>query len=303
MKFEITILGSGAAVPTLERGATAHYVNCNDRHILIDCGEGTQLQLRKYKIKFQRITHICISHLHGDHFFGLVGYLSSLQLLGRDKGIHVYGPTGLEAIVKAQLEMGGARIDYQLTFFEIDATKNTLLFEDKVMEIHSFPLKHRVPTTGFLIKEKPRDRKLIKVKFDQTGLSVAYINKLRQGVDVKKEDGTIVSADSVTVPPPPIKTYAFCSDTAYLENIIPTIKNVDLLYHEATFTEEKKQRAIKTNHSTALDAAKIAKLANAKQLIMGHFSARYKNTENHLAEAKTVFENSFVVNDGDVFTL
>ena len=303
MKFEVTILGSGAAVPTLERGATAHYVNCNDRHILIDCGEGTQLQLRKYKIKFQRITHICISHLHGDHFFGLVGYLSSLQLLGRDKGIHVYGPTGLEAIVKAQLEMGGARIDYQLTFFEIDATKNTLLFEDKVMEIHSFPLKHRVPTTGFLIKEKPRDRKLIKVKFDQTGLSVAYINKLRQGVDVKKEDGTIVSADSVTVPPPPIKTYAFCSDTAYLENIIPTIKNVDLLYHEATFTEEKKQRAIKTNHSTALDAAKIAKLANAKQLIMGHFSARYKNTENHLAEAKTVFENSFVVNDGDVFTL
>lgn len=303
MKFEVTILGSGAAVPTLERGATAHYVNCNDRHILIDCGEGTQLQLRKYKIKFQRITHICISHLHGDHFFGLVGYLSSLQLLGRDKGVHVYGPTGLEAIVKAQLEMGGARIDYQLTFFEIDATKNTLLFEDKVMEIHSFPLKHRVPTTGFLIKEKPRDRNLIKSKFDQTGLSVAYINKLRQGVDVKKEDGTIVTADSVTVPPPPIKTYAFCSDTAYLENIVPTIKNVDLLYHEATFTEEKKQRAIKTNHSTALDAAKIAKLANAKQLIMGHFSARYKNTENHLTEAKTIFENSFAVNDGDVFTL
>lgn len=303
MKFEVTILGSGAAVPTLERGATAHYVNCNDRHILIDCGEGTQLQLRKYKIKFQRITHICISHLHGDHFLGLVGYLSSLQLLGRDKGVHVYGPTGLEAIVKAQLEMGGARIDYQLTFFEIDATKNTLLFEDKVMEIHSFPLKHRVPTTGFLIKEKPRDRNLIKSKFDQTGLSVAYINKLRQGVDVKKEDGTIVTADSVTVPPPPIKTYAFCSDTAYLENIVPTIKNVDLLYHEATFTEEKKQRAIKTNHSTALDAAKIAKLANAKQLIMGHFSARYKNTENHLTEAKTIFENSFAVNDGDVFTL
>jgi len=303
MKFEVTILGSGAAVPTLERGATAHYVNCNDRHILIDCGEGTQLQLRKYKIKFQRITHICISHLHGDHFFGLVGYLSSLQLLGRDKGVHVYGPTGLEAIVKAQLEMGGARIDYQLTFFEIDATKNTLLFEDKVMEIHSFPLKHRVPTTGFLIKEKPRDRNLIKSKFDQTGLSVAYINKLRQGVDVKKEDGTIVTADSVTVPPPPIKTYAFCSDTAYLENIVPTIKNVDLLYHEATFTEEKKQRAIKTNHSTALDAAKIAKLANAKQLIMGHFSARYKNTENHLTEAKTIFENSFAVNDGDVFEI
>ena len=303
MKFEVTILGSGAAVPTLERGATAHYVNCNDRHILIDCGEGTQLQLRKYKIKFQRITHICISHLHGDHFFGLVGYLSSLQLLGRDKGVHVYGPTGLEAIVKAQLEMGGARIDYQLTFFEIDATKNTLLFEDKVMEIHSFPLKHRVPTTGFLIKEKPRDRNLIKAKFDQTGLSVAYINKLRQGVDVKKEDGTIVTADSVTVPPPPIKTYAFCSDTAYLENIVPTIKNVDLLYHEATFTEEKKQRAIKTNHSTALDAAKIAKLANAKQLIMGHFSARYKNTENHLTEAKTIFENSFAVNDGDVFEI
>lgn len=303
MKFEVTILGSGAAVPTLERGATAHYVNCNDRHILIDCGEGTQLQLRKYKIKFQRITHICISHLHGDHFFGLVGYLSSLQLLGRDKGIHVYGPKGLEAIVKAQLEMGGARIDYQLTFFEIDATKNTLLFEDKVMEIHSFPLKHRVPTTGFLIKEKPKERNLVKEKFNQTGLSVAYINKLRQGFSVKKEDGTIVTANSVTTPPPPIKTYAFCSDTAYLENIVPTIKNVDLLYHEATFTEEKKQRAIKTNHSTALDAAKIAKLANAKQLIIGHFSARYKRTEDHLAEAKSVFEHSFVVNDGDVFKL
>lgn len=302
MKFEVTILGSGAAVPTLERGATAHYVNCNDRHILIDCGEGTQLQLRKFKIKFQRITHICISHLHGDHFFGLVGYLSSLQLLGRDKGVNVYGPKGLEAIVKAQLEMGGARIDYQLTFIEIDATQHSILFEDNIFEIHAFPLKHRVPTTGFLIKEKPKDRSLIKHKFDQTGLSVAYINKLRQGLNVKKEDGTVVTSDSVTVAPPPTKSYAFCSDTAYLESIVPFIKNADLLYHEATFTEEKKQRAIKTNHSTAKDAANIAKLANVKQLIMGHFSARYKNTDNHLEEAKVVFENSFVVNDGDVFS-
>lgn len=303
MRFEVTILGSGAAVPTLERGATSHYVNCNERHILIDCGEGTQLQMRRFKVKLQKISHICISHLHGDHFFGLVGYLSTMQLLGRNEGLTIYGPEGLEDIIKNQLEIGGAKLDFNTQFVEVDSKTSSLLFEDKLIEIHSIPLKHKVPTTGFLIKEKAKDRNLLKDEFDKTGLSIAYIPKLRQGKDVEKEDGTIVRSEDVTLPPKKTRSYAFCSDTAYKEDIVPLIKDVDLLYHEATFTKEKIERAKSTKHSTAEQAATIAKMAAARKLIIGHLSARYKTTEKHLNEAKAVFDNTEVVEDGNIFRI
>lgn len=303
MRFEVTVLGSGAAIPTLERGATSHYVNCNERHILIDCGEGTQLQMRKFKVRLQKISHICISHLHGDHFFGLVGYLSSMQLLGRNEGLTIYGPEGLEKIIKQQLEIGGAHLDFNLKFIPTNPKESELLFEDKLIEIHSIPLKHKVPTTGFLIKEKTKERNLIKEEFDKTGLSVAYIPKLRQGKDVEKEDGSIVRAEDVTLPPKRTRSYAFCSDTAYKEDIIPLIKGVDLLYHEATFTKDKLERAKATKHSTAEQAATIAKMAEARKLIIGHLSARYKTVEKHEAEAQAIFEKTQVVNDGDHFVI
>lgn len=303
MTFEVTVLGSGAAIPTLERGATSHYVNCNNRHILIDCGEGTQIQLRKFKIRFQRITFICISHLHGDHFFGLVGLISTMQLMGRTEGLKIFGPVGIESIIKSQLELSGSRLDFGIEFTELEPATNGLIFEDNLIEIHHFPLKHRIATHGFRIQEKEKELNLDKDEFDKTGLSIAYIPKLRQGFDVTDDEGRTVKSDDVTFPAKKPKAYSFCSDTAYFEDIIPFIKGSDLLYHEATFTEKHKDRAKKTFHSTAKQAATIAKDAEVFKLIFGHFSARYKDVEEHIQEARSVFEKSFAVDDGVTYKI
>ena len=301
MNFTVTILGSGAALPTFSRNPTSQYIECNNRHILIDCGEGTQMQMRKYGVKFQRISHILISHLHGDHFFGLVGLLSTMHLLGRDSGITIYGPIGLEEIIKSQLEIAGARLDFGLTFVPLDGKTPGLLFEDKLIEIHTFPLKHRIPTNGFIIKEKQKEYSLLGDAFKADGLSMTFIPKFKNGENVIDENGVTHYFEEYTTPPPSTRSYAFCSDTAYYESVIPHIENVDLLYHEATFTEIHRARAKATFHSTAMDAAKIAVKANAKRLILGHLSARFENGNEHSAEAKTIFENVEVVDDGNVY--
>lgn len=303
MSFKVTILGSGAALPTSSRNPTSQYIECNNRHILIDCGEGTQMQIRKFGIKFQRITHILISHLHGDHFFGLVGLLSTMHLLGRDQGVTIYGPTELENIIKNQLEVSGSRIGFSLSFVHLDGKESKLIFEDKMMEIHTFPLKHRIPTNGFVIKEKEKEHTLLIDLFNQDNLSLQFIHKFKKGEDVVDEDGQLFSYKDYTSPPPPIKKYAYCSDTCYYENIIEHIKDADLLYHEATFTEEHKARAKATFHSTAMDAATIASKSNVKKLILGHLSARFETPDKHLEEAKTIFQNVKVVEDGDTFLL
>jgi len=303
MQFEVTILGSGAALPTSLRNPTSQYVECNDRHILIDCGEGTQNQLRKYSIRVQKISHILISHLHGDHYFGLVGLLSTMHLLGRDKGITVYGPEGLEQIIRLQLEIGGAKLDFALTFVTLTGKESRLIFEDKLIEIHTFPLKHRIPANGFRINEKAKERPLDGEKFKRDGLSLTYIPRFKHGVNVPLEDGTTLYADDYTFPAPAARSYAFCSDTIYQENILPHISGVDLLYHEATFLDNMADRAKVTFHSTASQAASIAKQANAKKLILGHLSARYMDGAAHLAEAKPIFDNVEVVEDGMVFTV
>ncbi len=301
MNFSITILGSGAALPTFSRNPSSQYIECNNRHILIDCGEGTQMQMRKFGVKFQRISHILISHLHGDHFFGLAGLLSTMHLLGRDKGITIYGPQGLEQIIRSQLEIGGTKLDFGITFITLDGKSSQLIFEDKLIEIHTFPLKHRVPTNGFLIKEKTKEYNLLGDLFKQDGLSIKFIQKFKNGEDVVDENGKTHYFKDYTTPPPPTRSYAYCSDTIYYENIIPSISNVDLLYHEATFTELHKQRAKATFHSTAIDAAKIAIKANVKKLLLGHISSRFENGDEHLKEAKTVFDNTIVVEDGNNF--
>ena len=303
MNFEVTILGSGAAVPTLRRNPTSQYVVCNDRHILIDCGEGTQMQIRNYGIRFQRLTHILISHLHGDHFFGLVGLLSTMHLMGRDKGITVYGPKELESIVKSQLEIGGAKLDFDLQFVATDPKNSQLIFEDKLIEIHSFPLKHRIPTTGFLIREKAKEFNLNSEAIKGSGLKIEHFHLLKKGEDVLDEDGQIFRFKDYTFPPKPSYSYAFCSDTKYDVSIVPYVKDVSVLYHEATFTEKDSERAKATFHSTAAQAADIATRANVGKLYLGHLSARYESTAAHLSEAAKFFENTEVVEDGMKFTI
>lgn len=303
MDFEVTILGSNAAIPTLSRGTTSQFVQCKQRHILIDCGEGTQLQLRKFQIKYQRINTILVSHLHGDHVFGLPGLISTMQLMGRTQGITIFGPVGIKKLLKTQLEAGGGYFQFTIEFVELEPHSSGLIFEDKCIKIFNFPLKHRIPTHGYRIQEKPALRKLLKEKFDATGVSIAYIKKLIQGEDIVDNRGVKVKSDDVTLPPDRTRAYAFCSDTAYSESILPHIKDIDLLYHESTFLDAEVERATETYHSTAKQAASIAQKAGVKKLILGHFSSRYKDLSDFKKEAETIFNDVSIPSDGDVFVI
>ena len=298
MHFSVTILGSGSALPTKRRNPTSQYVECNGRHILIDCGEGTQLQIRKFGVKLQRIDYILISHLHGDHYFGLIGLLSSMHLLGRIKPISIYGPKGLKEIIEIQLNYAKSTLGFELYFFVLDAKSNGCFFEDNIISIYHFPLCHTIPTIGYLIKEKKRNRNIKKELAVSDGVKIEYMNTLKKGSDVIDENGNVISFKKYTNPPTEPRSYAFCSDTNYYEDLIPFIANSSTLYHEATFTEEFIERAKSTLHSTAIQAAVIAKKAKVNRLLMGHLSARYNTGDLHVLEAKTIFENCEVVEDG-----
>lgn len=301
MSFTVTILGSGAAIPTLKRGTTAQFVNCQQRSILIDCGEGTQIQMRKFKVKFQDIKIILISHLHGDHVFGLPGLISTMQLLGRKEAITIVGPVGIKEFLLNQFKLSGLFNGFPIDFHELTPETNGLVFEDKCLEIRTFPLKHRIQTQGYRINEKPGNRRLDKEAFDETGISTSYIQKLISGEDITDNEGRSVKSDDVTYDPKPTKSYAFCSDTAYHSPIIESLLDVDLLYHEATFIDKESERASSTFHSTAKQAATIALKSNSKRLILGHFSARYKTMDKHLEEAQSIFERVFIPQDGELF--
>ncbi|MFA5573813.1 MAG: ribonuclease Z [Brumimicrobium sp.] len=303
MSFSVRILGSGAAVPTLQRGTTSQYIQCQQRHILIDCGEGTQLKLRKYKIKFQNIDIILISHLHGDHILGLPGLISTMQLLGRTKPIIIVGPKGIKAFVMSLFAFTELKDIFSINFQELEQDTIGIVYEDKCISIKTFPLKHRISTQGYRIDEKPGKRHLDKHAFDKTGVSVAYIHKLISGEDIVDNNGVEVKYLDVTTPPNPTKSYAFCSDTAFHLPVVEHIKNVDLLYHEATFIDKESERSTQTYHSTAKQAATIALKANAKRLVLGHFSSRYKDTNQHLTEAKEIFDLVFAPNDGEIFNV
>ncbi len=300
MKFEITILGSGSALPTLNRNPSAHFVECNNRYILIDCAEGTQIQLRKFKVKFQKIDVILISHLHGDHYFGLVGLISSMHLLGRDKKLLVVGPEPLENLIRPQLEQGGHQLNFEIEFKALTYPSQDVVFEDKKVIIKAIPLLHRIPTHGYLVCEKIQKFKLNKLAFDEFKLKLEDIPQIKEGYDITLNNGTTIPNEKLVIQPHAPKKYAYCSDTKYFEKIIPLIQGVDLLYHEATFQEEHRDRAKQTFHSTAGDAAKIAKQAEAKKLIIGHFSSRYQDFEAHEVEAQLIFENTVLAEDGIV---
>jgi ribonuclease Z len=259
------------------------------------------MQLRNAGVKIQRINHILISHLHGDHFFGLVGLLSTMHLLGRDKGLTIYGPEQLEQIVRIQLEVGASKLNFDIQFVTLNGKENRLLFEDKLIEIHTFPLKHRIPTNGFLIKEKEKERKIIAEAVAEAGLKLVDLPLLKKGLNSTDEKGRKIDFEDFTLPPKPSFSYAYCSDTAYWETSVPFIQNATVLYHEATFIEKDLERAKATFHSTAKQAAKIAHLANVGKLLLGHLSARYSDGLEHENEAKAIFEKSEVVEDGKTY--
>ena len=303
MAFELTILGSSSATPTSERYPTAQVLNILGRFFLIDCGEGTQIQIRRQKIGFGKIKHIFISHLHGDHYYGLIGLISTFNLLGLKNDLHIYSPSQLKEIIQPQLDFLKGDLQFNVIFHPLNFKKPQLIFEDKKVEVVSFPLKHSINCCGFLFREKEKEANIKKECIRQYNIPIAQIVKIKQGADFITEKGETIPHEVLTTPPPPPLSYAFCSDTAFYPPIVEVIKGVDLLYHEATFTEELRDWADRTYHSTALDAAKIAQMAHAGKLLLGHFSSRYKSVEPFLEEAKTVFPNTEDVVDGKTYTI
>lgn len=299
--MKLTILGCFSATPRKNTNPTAQVLEINNHLFLIDCGEGTQVELRQNKIKFSRIKHIFISHLHGDHFFGLVGLISTFRLLTRETELHIHCPKGLKEIITLQMKLSDSWTNYPLIFHELTSNTSELIFEDHKVEVWTIPLNHRIYANGFLFKEKEGERHLHMPSVIEANIDMAYYNKLKQGHDVVNKEGILIDYRKVTLPPNPSKSYAFCSDTAYKEDIIPIIKNVDVLYHESTFLEKHAHLAIKTKHSTAKEAALIAKKADAKTLILGHYSTRYDDLNEFKVEAQTVFQSVELAKDGKKF--
>lgn len=299
--MKLTILGCFSATPRIDTNPTSQVLEINNHLFLIDCGEGTQVELRRNKIKFARIKHIFISHLHGDHFFGLVGLISTFRLLTRETDLHIYGPKGLKEIVTLQMKLGDSWTNYRLIFHELTSKSSELIFEDDKVQVHTIPLDHRIYANGFLFKEKEGDCHLDINAAIEANIDIAYYRKLKQGFDVYNKDGVLIDHEKVTIPADAPKSYAFCSDTAYNESIIPIIKGVDVLYHEATFIEQHAKLAPQTKHSTAKQAATIAQKADVKTLILGHFSTRYDNLDDFKTEAQTIFESVELAGDGKKF--
>jgi len=299
--MKLSILGCYSATPRTLNNTTSQVLEINNHMFLIDCGEGTQVQLRKHKIKFNRIKHIFISHLHGDHFFGLVGLISTFRLLTRETDLHIYGPKGIKEVVTLQMKLADSWTNFNLYFHELTSTKSELIFEDEKVEVYTIPLNHRIYTNGFLFKEKEGLRKLKMNAVEDANINMAYYRKLAQGFDVENEDGITIKNETVTKPGLKTKSYAFCSDTMYKEDIIPIIKNTDVLYHESTFLEQHANLALKTKHSTAKEAASIAKQANVDTLILGHYSTRYGSIDAFKDEAQEVFNNVELAEDGKTF--
>jgi ribonuclease Z len=299
--MKLTILGCHSATPRTNTNPTSQVLEIKNHVFLIDCGEGTQVQLRRHKIKFSRIKHIFISHLHGDHYFGLVGLISTFRLLTREADLHIYSPKGLKEVITLQMKLADSWTNYKLIFHELESKSSKLIFEDDKVEVYTIPLDHRVYTNGFLFKEKEGERKLIMNEVLKHQIDVSFYRKLQQGFDVENEEGKIVKNETVTRQGVKPKSYAFCSDTAYNEAIVSIIKKADVLYHEATFLEKNKKLALPTKHSTAKQAAEIAQKAQVGKLILGHFSTRYKDLEVFETEAQTIFQNVELAEDGKTF--
>ena len=301
--MNLSILGCYSATPRTFTNPSSQILEIKNHMFLIDCGEGTQVQLRRNKIKFSRIKHIFISHLHGDHYFGLAGLISTFRLFSRETDLNIYGPKGLKEVITLQMKLSDSWTNYRLIFHELTSKKSELIFEDDKVEVHTIPLNHRVYTNGFLFKEKPGERKLDIKAVEDANIDIAYYRKLKQGFDVHNKDGVLIKNNTVTFSPQIPKSYAYCSDTVFDESIIPLIRNVDALYHESTFLEKHAHLAEPTKHSTAKQAAIIALKANVGKLVLGHYSTRYEGINEFKNEAQQVFSNVELAEDGKTITI
>ena len=300
--MKLTILGCYAATPRTFTNPTAQVLEIGNQLFLIDCGEGSQVELRRNKVKFSKIKHIFISHLHGDHFYGLVGLVSTFRLLNRETELHIYGPKGIKEIITLQLKLANSWTNFPLYFHELTGTGPEIILDDRKVTVETIPLDHRIYTNGFLFREKPGDRKLLMDQVLQYDIDVVYYRGIKKGKDAVLEDGTIIPNKRLTGDPEPPKSYAFCSDTKYKPAIVSQIKEVTALYHESTFLEEHASLAGPTKHSTAKEAAAIAKAAGVGTLILGHFSTRYEDFSLFQKEAKGVFASVLLAEDGKIFS-
>ncbi len=299
--MKLTILGSSSALPTSARYPSAHVLNAHERLFLIDCGEGTQMQLRKTRTRFAKINHIFISHLHGDHVFGLYGLLSTFSLMGRENPIHLYAPEHYQKILISHLNDFDIHLSFEIDFIPLSGKDPVKILDDKYITVTSFPLQHRIPSYGFLFREKISERNIIKECIDRFNIPLIRIPAIKKGEDFVTPDGDIIRNEEITLPPSEPLSYAYCSDTKYFKRLASFVKGVTMLYHEATFDKSKDDLAEITGHSTTLDAAKTALDANAGTLIIGHFSARYKDISLLVDEARTLFPATFPAIDGRSF--
>jgi ribonuclease Z len=299
MQFKITILGSSGALPAYGRHPTSQLVEIQNQYFLIDCGEAAQMQLMRFQVNFHRINHIFISHLHGDHYLGLMGLIFTMHLQRRTNDLHLYSHPGLDDIITTQLRHSHSAPSFNIIFHPLENGKREIILEDDTLTVETIPLKHKIRCSGFLFREKPKPRRIDKSRLPE-GLLIRQIANLKRGDDVTDDEGNLLYRnEDLTFPPRKSRSYAYCSDTAYEPLITEQIRDADVLYHEATFTEDEKTKAAETLHSTALEAASIARMAKVGRLLLGHFSARYKDLTPLLSEAKSVFENSGLAMEGD----
>ncbi|MGE5317034.1 MAG: ribonuclease Z [Chloroflexota bacterium] len=302
-EFSVTILGSSAAIATSNRNLSSQLINHCNRLFLIDCGEGTQFRLRELKIRSNRLKHIFISHLHGDHFFGLIGLISTMHLLRRTEELTVYGPPMLKELIELQLDASETRLYYPLHFVITQDEREEIIYDDGKITVSSFPLQHRIPTTGFIFREVEQPRHINKNTCDHYGIPIIYYDSLRRGRDFVAEDGEIIPNSALTTSPDYPRSFAYCSDTVYTEKTSDYIQGCDVLYHESTFMHNLADAAAEKMHSTNVQAALIAKKASAKKLILGHFSARYEDLEPMLNEAREVFPETIIAEEGSTIQI
>lgn len=303
MRFSVLILGNSSATPMFDRHPTAQLINFNEQYFLIDCGEGTQMQLSRYGIKSNRIAHIFISHLHGDHYLGLVGLLSSMNLTGRKSDLHLYGPPALHDIIQLHFLHSDTTLQYKLIFHPTRSDRSEVILQMPMLRVTTFPLQHRIPTTGFRFDEGPRLASIIAEKVEKLQVPKVYLSQLKRGIDCTAPDGTVYRSSELTTPAPASRSYAYCSDTRAFAQYVDHIREVDLLYHESTFMQDMLPRAIETYHSTAYEAAQVALQVGAKALLLGHYSARYRDLQPLLKEATAIFPSAQLSAEGKWFNV
>ena len=301
--FNVHILGCGSALPTLKHMSSSQVVEIRGKQFMVDCGEGTQLQVRRSRINFSKIQTVFISHIHGDHCFGLIGLISTFGLQGRKSPLHVYGPAALGPMLHAQLELFCQHLGFEVTFHDIDPGQVAVVYEDRSLTVTTIPLEHRLPTCGFLFREKPSLPHIRRDMIDYLEIPVSQINNIKNGAGWVTEEGKTYSHEELTTPADTPRSYAYCSDTGYIPTLHEIVEGVDLLYHESTYCEDNQQLASTYHHSTARQAATVARDAHVGKLLLGHYSSRYQGEKVFLDEAREVFPESYLTNEGDVFSI